>query len=431
MSPDPGHPAQSPDPVAPLRLDAWVKHLERHAPAKPPTLLPPLRAPESLPDPPFPRRPDLLGDAVAGPIVQERHWTRDLVLRKMRGWLVPYVKSRVLPGQFHPIVAYLYTDWKCNVDCYYCPSWDSRVPGMTEDAAKRSVDWLRTTTCRALAIMGGEPLVRPKFVHKVTDYAASKGFWVYLGTNARLLTPDVVDRLGDAGIGVFNVAMDAVDPKPGLPKALNPIRAQFEYLLKKQYQYGYMVFFNICICRNNMEDVRQLTEIAHEYRISTDYHICEPPMYDQPHFKHLEDNVTFIRPEDWPRVDELVEWLIERNREGYSMVNSVKRLNDMKDFLRGGVEPWNCRAGQNCVIIRTDGTIAPCFTLYSSHCDWGHVGNPKFDVAQLDAMKVDCQRNCFSTLQHNLGFCYNDMRVARWVATQALHGFRGGAKSFD
>jgi hypothetical protein len=25
---------------------------------------------------------------------------------------------------------------------------------------------------------------------------------------------------------------------------------------------------------------------------------------------------------------------------------------------------WNCRAGQNNVIIRTDGTVAPCFPMY-------------------------------------------------------------------
>lgn len=35
-------------------------------------------------------------------------------------------------------------------------------------------------------------------------YAAKKGFWIYIGTNGRLLRPDVADRLGDAGASVFN-----------------------------------------------------------------------------------------------------------------------------------------------------------------------------------------------------------------------------------
>ena len=121
-------------------------------------------------------------------------------------------------------------------------------------------------------------------------------------------------------MSTFNFAVDAVDLKPGLPKALAPVRQFFHYLVKKQYQYGYNVFFNINICRNNMDDVRQLTEIAHDHGIATDEHINESPMMEQPDFKHMEDNVTFITPEDWSTVDEIVDWLIEKKKSGYKMV---------------------------------------------------------------------------------------------------------------
>src|SRR6185312_1711142 len=174
--------------------------------------------------------------------------------------------------------------------------------------------------------MGGEVILRPQFVHKVVDYAARKGFWIYIPTNGRLLKPDVIDRLADAGVATFNLAVDAVDEKPGLPKALNPIRQQFEYLVQKQYRYGYTVFFNINICRNNLDDVRELTEIAHDSGISTDYHINESPMTEHGDFKHLERNETYITRDDWPRVDETIDWIIAKNRAGYKMVDSVQRL---------------------------------------------------------------------------------------------------------
>ncbi len=218
---------------------------------------------------------------------------------------------------------------------------------------------------------------------------------------------------------------------PGLPKALKPIRPYFDYLIKKQYRYGYIVFFNINICRNNLEDVKQLTEIAHDNGIATDYHINESPMIEQGHFQHYDENSTFITKEDWPRVDALLDWLIEKNRQGYKMVNSVKRLNDMKDFMRGKVEPWNCRAGQNSLIIRVDGTLAPCFPMYSAKYDWGAIENHKFEVRQLDEMKQSCQTHCFSTLNHNLGYCYNDARVVKWVLKQAARAFQGVTGSFD
>jgi len=427
----------SPDEDAPpsFRLDVQLHDLLTKSPAPRPILMP-SSTPKTFPEPVFPCQPELMQqddnyDAMLELArVGKRPWSRDYVLRSMRGWLFPYMKSRVLPGPFHPIIAYLFTEWKCNLDCHYCWAFDNSVKGMTEDVARRSIDWLHSTTCRVLALMGGEPLLRPQFAHKVCYYAAKLGFWIYLPTNARLMRPEVTDRLLDAGVATVNFAVDAIDIKPGLPKALNPVRKNFDYLLRKQYKYGTVVFFNMNICKNNIEDIKQLTEIAHDNGIATDYHINESPMIEQDHFQHYDNNSTYITKEDWPQVDELIDWLIEKNKSGYKMVNSVKRLNDMRDFMKGKVEPWNCRAGQNSLIIRVDGSLAPCFPMYSASHDWGTIENHNFEVPQLDKMKESCQTHCFSTLNHNLGFCYNDTRVIKWVMKQASRGFQGVTGSF-
>ncbi len=122
---------------------------------------------------------------------------------------LPWIRSRVLPGDFHPIIAYLFNEWKCNLDCHYCWAFDNTVRGMTEDTAKRSIDWLRDSGAGVLALMGGEPLLRPDFAHKIIYYAAKKGFWVYLPTNGRLMWPKVIDKIADAGVGIVNLAVDA------------------------------------------------------------------------------------------------------------------------------------------------------------------------------------------------------------------------------
>ena len=36
---------------------------------------------------------------------------------------------------------------------------------MTAEVARDSIDWLHATGCRALAIMGGEPLLRPALIY--------------------------------------------------------------------------------------------------------------------------------------------------------------------------------------------------------------------------------------------------------------------------
>jgi MoaA/NifB/PqqE/SkfB family radical SAM enzyme len=391
----------------------------------------------SLPDPVFPQHPKLLNDPprfLEQPHVPpaHRYWSVPQIYRTMRGWLFPYVRSRALPGDFHPIIAYLFTEYKCNLDCHYCWAYDNRVKGMTEEVARRSIDWLHDSGAGVLALMGGEPLLRPQFVHKVVYYAAKKGLWPYLPTNARLLRPEVTDRIADAGIATVNLAVDSYDVKPSLPKALAPIRSYFDYLVKKQYRYGYTVFFNINICRNNLDDVKQLTEIAHDNGIATDYHLNEAPLVlPDEHFKHLNGNATYIQTEDQPRVAELIDWLIEKNRAGYKMVNPIQRLTQMKSFLHGDPERWNCRAGQNSLIIRTDGTLAPCFPMYAVQHDWGTVGNPKFEAEQLDHMKQSCELNCFSTLNHILAHCYDDARVIRYFVKNAKRGFQGVTGSIE
>jgi MoaA/NifB/PqqE/SkfB family radical SAM enzyme len=463
----------TPVPATPakFRIDVDMHDLLMHRSAR---ALPPKPQGLELPEAQFPQYPELLKDSGPEQPPERRQWGRKEVYRKMRGWLFPYIRSRVMPGEFHPITAYLFVEYKCNLDCWYCWAYDNRVKGMSEDVARRSIDWLHDNGCRVLALMGGEPLLRPQFAHKVVNYAAKKGFWIYIGTNGRLLRPEVADRLGDAGVAVFNFALDSWDLKPSLPKALVPARENLEHVLRKQYVYKYMVFFNINICRNNLEDVRRLTDFAHERRIATDYHINETPMLEQDeHFKHLQENPTYIRPQDWREVDSLVDWLIEKNEAGYQMVNSVQRLQEIKAFVRmagaddykkygwygdgthtnghtaeliksmpGIVQDangelqfaeWNCRAGQNNVIIRTDGTVAPCFPMYSSTFDWGNIEEPKFDQTQLGAMKKTCQRHCFSTLNHNLAYCYNDARVIKFVwSNMVKNRLQGGnARSFE
>lgn len=200
----------------------------------------------TLPEPKYPQFPGKRGDVEPelkylpkdGNPYRARV-TAPMVSRALRGWLVPYLRSRVLPGEFHPIIAYLFTEFKCNLSCHYCWAFDNRVKGMTEDTAVRVIDWLHDTGCRVLALMGGEVLLRPQFAHKVVHYAANKGFFVYVPTNGRLMRPDVIDKLADAGVATVNLAVDSVEDRPELPKALAPIRAHFDYLIKKQYVYGY------------------------------------------------------------------------------------------------------------------------------------------------------------------------------------------------
>ena len=61
--------------------------------------------PTSLPDPIYPLHPELQNTPDPDTFPDNRKWTAPLVYRAMRGWLFPYLRSRTLPGDFHPIIA--------------------------------------------------------------------------------------------------------------------------------------------------------------------------------------------------------------------------------------------------------------------------------------------------------------------------------------
>lgn len=287
---------------------------------------------------------------------------------------------------------------------------------MSLETAISSIDWLKTIGCQAIAIMGGEPLVRKDFILKVVQYGSRNGFFVYLPTNGYLLTEDFIDKLGNADVAAINLAVDCIQPKPGLPKALMAIEPMFRYLVKNQEKYGYILFFNINITSKNIKDVKMLTEIAHDNGIATDYHINEPPhqFVDISHYEHQRDGL-YIRPEQYEEVDELLDWIIMKNRKGYTMVNSIPHLIAMKNRIRNKPTQWDCRAGYNGILIRPDGTLSPCFDLINFDHDWGRIWDPKFDEDELAEVKSKCVEHCLSTCFYTMGHYYQPSETLKWM----------------
>jgi MoaA/NifB/PqqE/SkfB family radical SAM enzyme len=337
-------------------------------------------------------------------------------VRAFRRWVVPYVNSRIHYDEFRPVLCYLYTEWKCNIDCHYCFQYDNDQPGMSLDTAKSSIDWLKSLGCRVVPLMGGEPLIRKDFILEVIEYGARNGFFVYLPTNGYLMDKAFIDEMGRCGVAAVNLAVDCIAPRKGLPKALLNIEPQFRYLVERQKKYGYLLFFNINICRTNIKDVRLLTEIAHENRIGTDYHLNEPPQgfVSVSHYKHQNDGL-YITPDEYEEVDRLLDWIIEKHRQGWPMVNSIAHLQAFKERMRGTIRPWDCRAGHNGALIRPDGTLSPCFDLISYHHDWGRIWEPRFDEEELQEIKKKCLPLCSSTCFYTMGHYYNLRTIPQWV----------------
>src|SRR5260370_35726066 len=183
------------------RIDQKLHQILYKEPARP--KLEPMPE-EVMPEPPYPQHPNPRE-------MNKSEYHKMNGIRTWKSWGAPYFKSRWHSTELRPLIPYLFTEWKCNLDCHYCWSYNNAVKGMTEDVAKRSIDWLHSIGSRVLALMDGEPLLRPKFIHKIVYYSAKKDIFVYLPTNGRLMKPDVTDRLGDACFATVNLAVHSVN----------------------------------------------------------------------------------------------------------------------------------------------------------------------------------------------------------------------------
>jgi MoaA/NifB/PqqE/SkfB family radical SAM enzyme len=349
-------------------------------------------------------------------MLEQLHYKVENGVRAFRRLVVPYINSRIHENEFRPVLCYLYTEWRCNIDCHYCFQYNNDLPGMDLETAKSSVDWLKSIGCRVLSLMGGEPLLRKDFVLEIIRYGSENGFFTYLPTNGVLMDKDFIDEVGRAGVAAVNLAVDCVAPRKGLPKALLNIEPQFRYLVAQQKKYGYIVFLNINICRNNIKDAKLLTEIAHQNRIGTDYHLNEPPhsIVNVDHYNHQEDMLS-IGPDQYDEVDRLLDWLIEKQKQGWPMVNSIAQLKAFKERMRGHMALWDCRAGHNGALIRPDGSLSPCFDLITYEHDWGRIWEPMFDQEELQTVKQKCLPLCSSTCFYTMGHYYNLQTIPEWI----------------
>ncbi|EFK10246.1 radical SAM domain protein [delta proteobacterium NaphS2] len=346
--------------------------------------------------------------------------------RAYNSWLMPYIRSRIYSKEFRPILCYLYTDLNCNLDCHYCYSRGRKIPGMTTKTAKDAIDWLQNVGCRVLAYMGGEPLIRKDFIIEITRYAVERGFFVYLPTNGILLDAPFIDEIGKAGVSTINLAVDSVNGFDGIPKSFDRIKPQFEYLVQQEKEHDYIAFFNINITKDNSTDVKALTEIAHEYGIATDYHINEPPLIAYDDFEG-NDVFQLENENQFREIDAVIDWLVQKNLKGYTMVNSIEHLKLMKDFIRHRLAPWPCRAGELSMVIRLDGSFAPCFELYGTREDWGDIyRGPRFDPVILAERKRECSPRCLSTCNFQVNhYTQSFLYSLQWVAKHAYGRFFG------
>ena len=104
---------------------------------------------------------------------------------------------------------------RCNLTCKHCyqdASPDATANELSTDEARELIDGIVRAGFKIMIFSGGEALMRPD-IYELVEYAASKGLRPVFGTNGTLITPEVAQRLKDAGAAAMGISLDSLDAK--------------------------------------------------------------------------------------------------------------------------------------------------------------------------------------------------------------------------
>lgn len=104
---------------------------------------------------------------------------------------------------------------RCNERCLHCGSWCGDVKSEELDVATyhRIMDELKEdfgTGDKMLCITGGEPLLRKDFF-EIMNYAKKLGFIWGMTSNGTLISPEVAQKLYDAGMKTISISIDGLE----------------------------------------------------------------------------------------------------------------------------------------------------------------------------------------------------------------------------
>src|SRR5262249_16158631 len=104
-------------------------------------------------------------------------------------------------------------------------------------------------------MIGGEPLLHPDLI-PLMKHITRLGMTTGMTTNGFLLTEGKLGELIDAGMGRIQLSVDAVKPKPGVPKSLKTLRKKIEMISKHPIWFR----VNTVICDETIDEVEEVAE---------------------------------------------------------------------------------------------------------------------------------------------------------------------------
>ena len=262
----------------------------------------------------------------------------------------------------------------CNLHCVHCRADAGPQPRPHEMGTQEAIEFIDDLASFAkpiLILSGGEPLVRPD-IFDLARHAVGLGLRTCLASNGTLLTPDVAQRIADAGIARVSISLDGA--RAETHDAFRGIAGAYEAALQgihnlKTHAVPFQV--NTTVARHNLAELDDLLHLTQQLGAAA-LHIfllvpvgCGLEIADE----------QMISPDDYERV---LNWVYDMSQTSAVQLKATCAPHYFRIVRqRGGHTPKpqphgmgavtkGCLAGQTVCFVSSTGEVFPCGYLPAS-----------------------------------------------------------------
>jgi MoaA/NifB/PqqE/SkfB family radical SAM enzyme len=279
---------------------------------------------------------------------------------------------RSLPRVFDdlPLWAQLNVTYRCNLDCAYCTEYDNSKDHVPFHDLVARIDKVKELGALHADLIGGEPLLHPD-LDAIMRHVVSRGMTTGMTTNAFLLTEERLLQLIDAGMGRIQISVDALKPKPGIPKSLKTLRKKIELVARHPIWFR----VNTVICDDTIDEVEEVAKTCWDLGVAINFSV----VHDRGRLTKLSD-----------RFLERVRWLKDQKQAGNPISTPFYLIDYYERALEGQPMDWTCQAGSKCFYVSAEGNFQLCYHVPSSQ--------PLMTITRDDLArnrgKKGCEENC-------------------------------------
>ena len=280
-------------------------------------------------------------------------------VRLLREQIARDIKANAVPEKLHYLLFKMTN--RCNSNCKYCPQAVSRMREEEKfdiplELVKKTIREAGGLGATAVAINGGEPLVRPDVGEIVTEIIDSKMVPVLM-TNG-LLLPKMGESLGALGLRYVIISFDSLIPEVyedqrgcSFEKAL----AGVEAALKMKERFADMeIHVSAVLTKNNQDDFINLVKFMSARGIKV--HIS--PLHN---YLNLGGNLDKIERK---KIEALVETLLRMKQDGYLIASASGFIRHLVSFFREGKlmpDDYQCKVGYTNLFVDALMNVRPCW----------------------------------------------------------------------